>query len=105
MSRSDVVQEKPAAELDVKVLTSGHWPSHPPVSLALPAELASCVKTFQEYFGEATNHKKLVWIYTQVCFEPQRRGTGGLDLRPGVLVPQRRGTGRSDSAGRSPSCA
>ena len=70
-------EDKPPADLDVKVLTSGHWPSHPAVDLALPEEMAACVRTFQEYFSSTTNHKKLLWVHTQVrsvCVRTHNQG-------------------------------
>jgi Cullin family len=54
------------ADLDVKVLTTGFWPTYPAVPLTLPAEMAEAMSTFQQFYADSTKYRKLVWLQTLV---------------------------------------
>lgn len=57
-----------ATDLDVKVLTTGFWPSYKTAEqLALPRQMVDCVEAFQKFYTETTKHRNLTWIHNLVC--------------------------------------
>ena len=60
------VQEKLEVDLEVKVLTTGFWPTYTAAELSLPAEMAACVSSFQTFYSETTKNRKLLWVHNLV---------------------------------------
>jgi cullin 1 len=60
--------QKLSTDLDVKVLTTGFWPSYKSADLELPAEMVACVEAFQKFYSETTKHRNLTWIHNLVRF-------------------------------------
>lgn len=55
-------------DLDVKVLTTGFWPSYKSAEqLALPRQMVECVEAFQKFYTDTTKHRNLSWIHNLVC--------------------------------------
>ena len=58
--------KKPPVDLEVKVLTTGFWPTYPPSELTLPVDMATCVSAFQQFYASSHNYRKLSWLHTLV---------------------------------------
>ena len=56
-----------STDLDVKVLTTGFWPTYKSADLELPAEMIACVTAFQKFYDATTKHRNLTWIHNLVC--------------------------------------
>jgi cullin 1 len=56
-----------STDLDVKVLTTGFWPTYKSADLELPAEMIACVEAFQKFYSATTKHRNLTWIHNLVC--------------------------------------
>lgn len=55
-------------DLDVKVLTTGFWPSYKSAEqLALPRQMVDCIDAFQKFYTDTTKHRNLTWIHNLVC--------------------------------------
>ena len=67
------VQEKLEVDLEVKVLTTGFWPTYTAAELSLPAEMAACVSSFQTFYSDTTKNRKLLWVHNLV--RARRRGS------------------------------
>lgn len=65
-STPGMVQAKLDTDLDVKVLTTGFWPSYPAPNMVLPQEMEKCVGAFQKFYGETTKNRKLNWMHSLV---------------------------------------
>lgn len=52
-------------DVSVSVLTSGHWPSYPPVEVALPGELVRAQEAFQEFYLSKHSGRSLAWVPSQ----------------------------------------
>lgn len=62
--------QKLSTDLDVKVLTTGFWPTYKSADLELPAEMVACVEAFQKFYNDTTKHRNLTWIHNLVCIGP-----------------------------------
>lgn len=60
------VQDALPAELDVKVLTTGFWPTHSSPKLVLPEDMAKCVKAFEDFYSSSTKHRNITWMHNLV---------------------------------------
>jgi hypothetical protein len=63
---SPCLQAALPAELDVKVLTTGFWPTYRSPDLTLPREMAMCVQSFEAWHSSITRNRKLTWMYNLV---------------------------------------
>uniref|UniRef100_A0A7S1TYF3 Cullin family profile domain-containing protein n=1 Tax=Phaeomonas parva TaxID=124430 RepID=A0A7S1TYF3_9STRA len=66
-----------ALDISVQVLTTGYWPSHTAVDIALPPEMARCVNIFAEYYVETTSHRRLQWMHALGNATVKATYTGG----------------------------
>ena len=48
-------------DLNVFVLTTGHWPNYKPVEINLPADLASYQEIFKQFYLSKYSGRRLVW--------------------------------------------
>ena len=48
-------------ELSVHVLTQGYWPTYPPVEVNLPQEVLTLQNTFNTYYQNKHNGRRLQW--------------------------------------------
>lgn len=51
------------AEFHVHVLTTGHWPKHTYYDVNLPMTMLKCQETFQSYYVEKHNGRRLQWYH------------------------------------------
>lgn len=52
-------------DINVQVLNDLYWPLSKQTDLNLPPELSLCVTTFESYFKQQNEKKKLTWLYNQ----------------------------------------
>jgi cullin-4 len=52
---------KHGIELSVNVLTTGYWPTYPPVKVNLPPELSEYQEIFKSYYLSKHSGRRLVW--------------------------------------------
>ncbi|KAL5220115.1 hypothetical protein ABZP36_024828 [Zizania latifolia] len=57
-------ESKSPVDLNVTVLTSGHWPSYKNYDINLPSEMVKCVEVFKVYYHSYKKQRKLTWIYS-----------------------------------------
>lgn len=51
-------------DFNVRVLTTGHWPTYSEDTVILPPKLASCEKLFRECYDERTSQRVLRWVHS-----------------------------------------
>ncbi|PAV60854.1 hypothetical protein WR25_02273 isoform I [Diploscapter pachys] len=66
-------------DLNILVLTSGTWPTMPPLQVQLPEKLNGCLEEFKAFYNQKHNGRKLNWILSQSrgevaanCFKPKK---------------------------------
>jgi cullin 3 len=53
-----------SVDLQVKVLTTGYWPTQPSVQCELPPEIAKACGVFKRFYLEQHNGRQLTWQTT-----------------------------------------
>ena len=51
----------------LSLIAAGFWPTYKSMDLALPSEMVEGINAFKEFYEAETKHRKLTWVYTQVC--------------------------------------
>lgn len=51
-------------EFNVRVLTTGHWPTYSEEVIILPPQLAACEARFREYYDMKTSQRVLRWVHS-----------------------------------------
>jgi Cullin family len=57
----------PAPPPTFTINSKGFWPTYKSLDLALPAEMVEGIAAFKEFYEADAKHRKLTWVYTQVC--------------------------------------
>ena len=60
MERNNVSLEH---EMNVTVLTSGHWPNMVQMEMKITDDMVQSLESFQKYYEEANNSRKLAWQF------------------------------------------
>jgi cullin 1 len=60
-----VTQGLPPYEFMPQILTTGWWPTHKRLTLALPPALASWQRAFETFYSSTTSHRELTWVHSQ----------------------------------------
>lgn len=68
--------EKLLFDLNVQVLTFGHWPSVSNSSLILPTYVSQGVKEFETFFKSKFEGRRLMWMYTLGTADLRSNGFG-----------------------------
>lgn len=50
-------------EFNVRVLTTGHWPTYTETKIILPPQLEACTRRFNEYYDQRTAQRVLRWLH------------------------------------------
>lgn len=53
-----------AVEFGVEVLTTGYWPTYKMVEVTLPKQLSVCMETYERFYADKTDHRKLKWVHS-----------------------------------------
>lgn len=48
-------------ELNVNVLTQGHWPTYPPAEANIPSQISECQEVFKEFYLSKHKGRRLMW--------------------------------------------
>merc|ERR1711998_420411 len=64
MNLSSDLQTAFSADLSVRVLTTGFWPTYKSDDLNLPKEMLECIETFKAFYDGRTNHRRLRWVHS-----------------------------------------
>lgn len=51
-------------DFNVRVLTTGHWPTYSEEVIVLPPQLAACETRFKEYYDMKTSQRVLRWVHS-----------------------------------------
>lgn len=51
-------------DFNVRVLTTGHWPTYSEDVIVLPPQLAACERRFREYYDMRTSQRVLRWVHS-----------------------------------------
>lgn len=51
-------------DFNVRVLTTGHWPTYSEDVILLPPQLAACERRFREYYDMKTSQRVLRWVHS-----------------------------------------
>jgi len=52
-------------EFTPQILTTGWWPSHKRIVLALPPVMASWQRAYESFYTNTTSHRELTWVHSQ----------------------------------------
>jgi hypothetical protein len=52
-----------SVEMDVRVLTVGHWPAYPATTVHLPKPLAEAASVFERYYAKVFAGRRLAWAH------------------------------------------
>lgn len=53
-----------SVDFNVRVLTTGHWPTYSEDIILLPPQLAACERLFREYYDMRTSQRVLRWVHS-----------------------------------------